>query len=466
MSQSKYKRLASNSFLFTIGNLGSKLITFFMLPLYTWKLSQSNFGISDLVMTTVSLLLPVVSLSVFDAVLRFSLDEDSDKIQIFTNSFFITLIGTAVLLVTIPIVIFFEIGYGIFIILILIAQIYQTLFSQYAKAINKIRIFAINGILLSFATAGLNVLFLVVFKLGITGYLFSIFLATMISNVWLWNVLKINRSINFKKLDRHFSGDLLKYSIPLIPNGIAFWITNTIGRYFILFFLGTSSNGLFAVANKIPSLLNVLNTIFFQAWQLSAIEEFDSTDNSKFYSRIFSFYSKFLFVGMSGILFILKPMISILVSQEFSDSWKYVPFLLLTVVYSSFSGFLGNYYVAAKSTNRVITTTIYGSIFNILGNGLLIPLVGLNGAGISSAISFFLVWIIRQKDTKRFVRTNLDIPNLVKNHIFIFSQIAGLYLLNGLGLIMWELSCLIIVLVINQEPILELIRMLSAKKTR
>ncbi|WP_270364556.1 hypothetical protein [Enterococcus malodoratus] len=72
MAQNKYKRLAGNSILFAVGNLGSKLISFFMLPLYTWKLTQSDFGISDLVLSTLSLLLPIISLSVYDAVLRFS----------------------------------------------------------------------------------------------------------------------------------------------------------------------------------------------------------------------------------------------------------------------------------------------------------------------------------------------------------------------------------------------------------
>lgn len=465
MGQNRYKRLASNSILFTIGNLGSKLIGFFMLPLYTWKLSQSDFGISDLVLTTVSLLLPIVSLSVYDAVLRFSLDKNSDHISIFSNSFFISFAGTIVMLIIIPFFLLFKIDHGISILFILIAQVYQTLFSQYAKAIDKIRIFATNGIILSFVTAGLNILFLVVFKMGIRGYLFSIFLATMISNIWLWNVLKINRSIDFSKLDRQVSIKLLKYSVPLIPNGITFWITNTVGRYFILFFLGTASNGIFAVANKIPSLLNVMNTIFFQAWQLSAIEEFNSVDSSKFYSRIFSFYSKFLFVGMSGILLILKPMMSVLVSQDFSTSWKYVPFLLLTVIYSSFSGFLGNYYAAAKKTTRVVTTTIYGSIFNVLGNVVLIPLIGLNGAGISSAISFFLLWIIRQKDTKKYVKTNLDIPNLVKNHVIIFAQITGLFLIDGIVLAICELVCLTIIVVINREPLLSLLK-ISLKKVR
>ncbi|WP_270364351.1 oligosaccharide flippase family protein, partial [Enterococcus malodoratus] len=397
--------------------------------------------------------------------LSFSLDRNKDIKEVFSNSMFISMIGVVIMIFSIPLFKICNVDYSIYIISILIAQSFQMLFSQYAKAIDKINIFAVNGIILSFLTAGLNILFLVIFNFGIHGYLLSVLVATIISDIGLWIVLALHKNIDVKKISKKGSKELLKYSIPLIPNGIAWWITNTVSRYFILFFLNTAANGIFAVANKIPSLLNILNTIFFQAWQLSAIEEFNSEDSSNFYSKIFSLYSKFLFIGMSGILLILKPLMNLLVSKEYFISWKFVPFLLLTVIYSSFSSFLGHYYAASKQTMKVFTTTVLGSVISILGNIVLIPMIGLNGAGISSSISFFIIWLIRLKDTKRFVKTSIDVPNLVKNHLFIFIQIAGLYLLNGIGLGIWEISCLIIVLIVNRELIFTLFQMLFHRKT-
>src|SRR5699024_6034075 len=101
---------------------------------------------------------------------------------------------------------------------------------------------------------------------------------------------------------------MLQYSIPLIPNSIAWWASNTINRYFILFLIGTSANGIFAVANRIPSLLSIVNSIFFQSWQLSAVEEYDSKDRNSFYTNVFNSYIKILFICTSGILVILKPL--------------------------------------------------------------------------------------------------------------------------------------------------------------
>lgn len=456
--KSKYKKLAGNSLLFAVGNLGSKLISFFMLPLYTLKLSQGDFGISDLIITTVSLLLPIVSLSVFDSVLRFSIEPNSDKKTIFTNSMFISLLGSMILLLCIPVVYLLNIEYGIYIVLILINQLFQMLFSQYAKAIEKIRMFAVNGIIISFLTASLNLLFLVVFNFGIQGYLLSILLANVLSNMWFWAKLKLYQEIDFSRIDKKEMKRLLIYSVPLIPNSIAWWITNTISRYFILYFIGTTANGIFAVANKIPSLLSVLNTIFFQAWQLSAIEEFGSKDSSKFYSKIFSLYSQFLFLGTSVILFILKPMMNIIVSSKFQSSWEFVPFLLLTVVYSSFAGFLGNYYAAAKKTTGVFTTTVVAAFINILGNLIFIPLFGLMGAGISSSFSFLCLWIIRQRDTKKFVETRINFTNIVMNHVLIFFQMIILFTVTGKLMLIIEFLSVLGSLFVNKNVVFGLLK--------
>lgn len=461
---SKYQRLAGNSLLFAVGNFGSKMITFIMLPLYTYKLSTGDFGVSDLILTTVSLLLPIVSLSVFDAVLRFTLEKNSNNKIIFSNSFIVSIIGAMLLSLCFPIISLLNINYGYYVILILIAQIFQSLFSQYAKAIDEIRLFAINGIILSFLTAGLNILFLVIFEFGIQGYLLSVLLANILSDVWLWTKLHLKKEIDLSLVKKKEIKVLLSYSLPLIPNSIAWWTTNAISRYFILYFVGTGANGIFAVANKIPSLLSVMNSIFFQAWQLSAIEEFDSEDKSDFYSNIFSLYSEFLFLGASIILLILRPIMSIMVSPEFESAWRYVPFLLLTVVYSSFSGFLGNYYAAAKKTSGVFTTTVIGAIINIIANFIFIPLLGLFGAGISSAISFLLTWIIRQQDTKKYVETKINIKNIVLNHTVIFGQIVALFLLNGFSLYIIEILFMCLSILVNRKVVKSFFGIISKRK--
>lgn len=419
----KFKRLINNSFLFAIGNLGSKLITFIMLPLYTAHLSSEDFGISDLILTTVTLLLPIVTLSIYEAVLRFSMEKDSNRIKIFTNSLSITVLSSAILGILLLPFQFYINNYIIYVVLILIAQLFQTLFSQYAKSINQVKVFAFNGILLTLFTASLNIICLLVFNMGIKGYLYSILFANILSNLYLWITLKLYKDVSLQQIDYKFTMRMIRYSIPLIPNSIALWINNVANRYFILYYLTPAANGLFAVANKIPTLLGVLNSIFFQAWQMSAIEEFQSKDKDKFYSKSFYLYSQFMFVGSMFLLLILQPLVKFLVDNEFYISWKYIPLLIIGVLYSSFSSFFGQYYIAAKKTTGVFTTTILGAAINIIANFIFIPHLGLQGAGLSSAISFLSIWLIRVFDTQKLVKTTINWNNMILNNIFLMIQI-------------------------------------------
>lgn len=426
--QSKYKKVISNSIVFAIGSLGSKFVNFFLLPLYTYTLTKSEYGATDIIQTSVNLMVPVISLSVFDAVLRFAMDKSVDRSQVLTVGVVGTCFGSIVATVIGIILVLCGVKYAIFLLFMVITQIIQSLFSQYIKAIGKVQIFAFNGIFLTFLTAILSFILLYLIHFGISGYFYSIISATLISNIYLFFREKLYKDISFKNFNKSLLREMLIYSIPLIPNTIAWWATNAINRYFILFFIGTSANGLFAVANKIPSLLSTVNTVFFQSWQISAIEEFDSKNSSKFYSNIFNAYFQLMFLGTACILSILKPLMHMLVSESFYGAWKYVPFLLLTVMYSSFSSFFDQYYVASKKTIGVLLTTIIGSIINITLNFIFIPMLGVEGAGISSAISFLSIWLIRIFDTRKFLITKFNLKNILFNHLFIFIQILVLFL--------------------------------------
>lgn len=458
MNNNKYKSLLNNSVLFAVGNLGSKLISFLMLPLYTYQLSSSAFGKADLVQTTVSLLLPVVSLSIFDAILRFGMDRDNDNSEIFTNGVMITIISSIIVFILGVTGELIGYSFSMYLTITLILQAIQSLYSQYIKAIGKVQIFAFNGILLSLLTAILNILLLVVMHLGINGYLLSIIIATLLSNVYLFFRVKLYNDFSLNKFNFNKLKEMLRFSVPLIPNSVAWWTTTTISRYFILFFINVTANGIFAVANRIPSLLSVLNSIFFQSWQMSAIQEYDSTDRGKFYSDIFFMYAELLFLGVSGILFILRPMMLILVSTEFRASWKYVPFLLITVLYSSFSGFLGQYYIAAKKTFGVFTTTVIGAVLNIIFNFIFIPTLGLMGAGISSALSFGILWLIRVKDTRKFVKTDLNVINILLNHIIIGLQISIMFTIDGLQMYIINFLLLCVSFFVNRYIVFSLYR--------
>lgn len=447
----KYKRLLGNSVIFAFGNLGSKLIAIMLVPFYTYLLSTGEYGTVDLITTTVNMLLPIISLSTFDTVLRFVLDKKENNQVILSNAFFITIVGCFVFLLIIPVFDFLKIQNGIYLYCILAAQAFQSMLSEYARASNHIKLFAFNGIFGAFITAIANIVLMYFFKLGIVGYLISLFIAAVGSIILLGFKLKINTKISYKLVQKKILRKMLVYSIPLIPNALAWWVNNASSRYFILYFVGVSANGLFAVANKIPSLLNMLNSIFFQSWQISAIEEYNSESRAHFYSKVFSVYCQFLFISSVAILLVLKPFMLFAVARDFYSAWRFVPLLLLAVIYSSFSGFLGTNYVAAKKTVGVMTTTIIGAILNVVFCFLFVPLFKVNGAGLSSALSFFCIWLLRIYDTKKFININLNVKNILFNHILFLGVYLVLLLSNIYVSELIGLFLLVLLLFVDKE---------------
>lgn len=422
-----YKKLVGNSFIFAIGRLGSQALSFILVPVYTYYLSTAEFGSVDLVVTTSNMLIPIVSASIFDAVFRYTLEDVKKKDSILINSLFISIIGFCISIIFFPIIYYIDIisdlSFVFFMYCILFVLIIERILAEFARAIGEIKIFAINGILLAFSTGILNILFIVFLSLGVLGYFLAMIFANAISIAYLLYSTKPYKNFDFNLIKTPVIKVLLAYSIPLIPNALMWWLINASSRYFIAFYLSVNDNGLFAVASRIPTLITIVTQIFMQAWQLSAIEEYATDDTDSFYSNVFNFLASFLFLGTSAILILLKPMFNLLFSADYYSGWLTVPFLLLSAVFSSFSGFLGTNYIAAKKTGGVFKTSVYGGIISIILNFVLISRFGLIGAGLSSMISFLVMWLLRLYDTKNLVGMDTDWKLIIGNLVVIFFHI-------------------------------------------
>lgn len=462
-----YKKLMNNSIIFAIGNLGSKVISLLLVPLYTYHLTTAEFGTVDIIVTTTRLLMPIISLSIFDAVLRFIMDKTYDNSDVITLSVKATILGSAVLLTLLPILEMLNVfsGYLVYMYMVLVAQSFESIFSQYARAIGKLKIFATNGILMSLVLAISNVFFLVYIKAGIEGYLFSIVVSNIISILYLLKSLKIKFSFKTIGFKSALFKEMLNYSIPLIPNALMWWTMSASNRYILLYSIGASANGLFAVAQKIPTLLSVVSSIFAQSWQLSAIEEYESKERSHFYSKVFKNYSILMFISVSVILVVIKLLLKVSLAEEYFIAWEVVPFLLFGSMFNSFSVFLGSNYIAAKETKGVFKTTIYGTFVTIIIGAVLIPLLGVKGAGISIMMSSMVMWIVRMYDTKKYIEMTLEINIIIKNISILIIQSSLLYLnLSSLMELVIGFIFFILMLVVNRSFFTSIIHLFLGNK--
>ncbi|KRG09608.1 hypothetical protein ACA29_22975 [Lederbergia galactosidilytica] len=466
MGKNNYKKLFNNSLIFAIGDIGSKGITLLLVPLYTFYLTQSEYGSIDIIQVTINLLIPILSLSIFEAVLRYVMDNE-DISAVFTNGFIITLISS-ILAALISVIIYFITSNELifYVSLIIVFQLFQSLCAQFIRGIGKVKVFAINGILIAFTIAFMNVVFIAWFKLGIKGYLLATIIGLLVSFIYINVSTNLVKYVKFSTINSSMSKTMLKYSVPLMPNSIMWWIINASSRYFILIFSGTFYNGLFAVAAKIPSILSIFNSIFFKAWQLSAIEEYKSNNKSVFFSKIFNFYQQFLFIVIAFILLALKKVLEFAISSDFYAAWKYIPLLLVAVLFSSFSSFLGTNYIASKETKGVFKSSVLGGITNITLNLITIPLFGVIGASISSMLSFFVMTIMRWQDTKKYIDIEYNYKNILLNFILLIINITIMYL-NLTSLFEYTLQIIIISLVLlNNRTLLKSAIRLAKYKLR
>lgn len=426
----KYKKLINNSFIFTIGSLGTKVITFILIPLYTFFLLPKELGIIDIFIVSLNFVVPLFTLSIFDAVFRFTMDREYDSKKIIVNAFIVNFFGVAILLLLSPLFYYyFNVGTLFFTMTsIVLLQFFYASLSQYIRALGKVKLYVLASLINSVSLLFLNIFFLWYMKLGINGYFISYLLSLLIAFLLLLKFENPFKHFQLSIIDVKLIRIMLMYSIPLIPNALMWWIITLSDRYLINIFLGLAANGIYAVASKIPGVITIINSIFFQAWQISAIEESENRKVSTFQSNIFNTFSFVTLSSTSLIIVNLKLIISNFVGEDYYISWMIVPFLLLSVVFSGFSSFLGTNYIVTKNTKGILLTTIYGAVGNILLNLVLIPPLGLKGAALSTLFSFVLVFIIRLKEVKKTTMLKVDWLNFYLTLTLIFIQIGVLFL--------------------------------------
>lgn len=449
----RYKRLFNNSVLFAIGNLGSKLLGFIMVPFYTRVLTTADFGTADFITTLVNLFTPIVTLSVADAVFRFTMEKANNPAKVLSNGMVISLASLLLAGLVFPLVGNIEYIKVIFVLTFLGSLV--LMFQEFARAIDKVKIFAFTGILVTVVTVLSNIFLLFLNNYGLSGYLLSMVIAQAIALIYLIIILRAWQYLKFSEVNVRFIKIMLIYGIPLMPNTLSWWLSSAASRIFVVAYAGVAANGIYAVANKVPSLISILYTIFTQAWQMSAVEEFKNKDNAVFYSTVFNLTIRVLLIGISGVIAFDQILVKILAAPDYYAAWKIVPFLGLAVLYTSLSSFLGTTYIAALKTKGILFTTVLGAVINVLLNFIFTPRFGALGAAISSMVAFLAVMLVRLWDTKKFVDIKVNWGVFFRGHVILILQLFVIFLLgNYLGQVVLILL-FIIMLGLNIAPLIK-----------
>lgn len=462
----KKKELFKNTVIVAFGQICTKFISFFLLPLYTTYLSSAEFGIVDLLNTYVSLLIPIFFLQIDQAVFRFLIDvrEDENKQKIYiSNAFFIIIIQLiSYFIFFLLFSIFLENDYKIFLATNVIMCMLSSLSLQISRGLGDNVTYSKGSLIAGGGAVILNVIFITLLHMGAIGMLCATLLSNFLCLLYVTLKRKIYKYISKTLINKKEIKTLLKYSIPLIPNAISWWIINASDRTIVSIILGVAINGVYSAANKFSSICITIYSVFNLTWTESAALHYKDKDNSQYFSELFNNTIKlFSFICLFVITIMPFAFSFFIKGKDYSLAYYQIPILMVATIFNIVVTFLGAIYISMKKSNEIAKTSIYSAIINIATHLLLIKFIGLYAASISTLIAYFSMSIYRFMDIQKYIKITID-----KKFIFIFfvelSISLFLYYINNIYLnILSLLACIIIAILYNKNTIKSLILMLK-----
>ena len=417
-TRGRFGKLFSDTVILAIGTFGSKLLVFLLMPLYTALLSPSQYGTAELITGTANLIMPFACVGITSGIFRFAAEKGTDREGVFSSG--MVLLGAGLCGTVLLGAVALCIGAAwrteiLLVVLYVLAADLQAVCAQYVRAIDRTRLFAVQGILNTLVTVGFNILVLMAFDLGVTGYVLSTVVGNLLTTAFLVVSAGLWRVFRLSRVSRTAMRELFRFSLPMVPTTICWLITDLSDRYLVSWFCGEAVNGVYSAAYKIPTIVNLVSGIFMQAWQFSAVvQSADGEECSRFYSQVFRGFLSVIFIGSGGLILLSPWLCRLLLNSAYHEAWRYMPTLLCAAALESVVSFLASVYMVRKKSMHSFLTAVAGTGLNLLLNFLFIPRTGTFGgalgAAIATLIGYAAVWVLRMADVPRLLRFRLYLP--------------------------------------------------------
>jgi len=432
---SKEKKLLQNTLLFSVGNAGAKLMMLVIVPLYTYYVSVEQMGQYDLIHIYANLFSPIACVALHEGLYRWLLDGNSIKENVLKSGVIYALVAIVIFdALVIAVWKIVEFPFLIEFILMVDSSCLYTISQFVTRGLCNYKIYAVQGIVYSVLLIIATVVLVICIGLQARGLMLSVVIAAFGTSVFLISVQKLWGNYIVKgHIDKTLSKDLVKYSLPIVPNTVAWWMVSSSNRAIINWGIGVAANGIFAIAMKFPSLVAMLTTFFYQAWQEQAITEYDSKERDIYYSKIFNLYMKLLLSGIIVLLPVTKIIVIHFMDPSYEDAYKYVGILYIASVLNAFAAFYGTGYLSTKKTAGAFSTTIYGAITNVIVTFVLIKYIGLYAAALGNMLGNGAIWIARMIQTKKYFHIEIKKIQMI---LLLGACVISIVLVNYAGSIL------------------------------
>lgn len=459
--------LFKNTIIISIGKFSTQIISYLLLPLYTSILSTSDYGTYDLLVTICIFVIPLITIMMEESMFRFLIDEDSDlgKQKVISTSVLYALLSTLIWC-SIGFIILSLIGYEYTIVFLIymVSSILMKLTNGISRGLSKLKIYSLSNFILSILTIGLNILFIAVFEWGVYGLLYSTVIANILTCLFVLIKLRVYKLIRIKYFEKKRLKEMLKYSFPLVPNNISWYIINISDRIIVVSLLGSNVNGIYAMANKFPNIMNNFSSFFFTAFKENVAVAIKRKNYEEYYNNIYDIVHN-AFIAISLLIISILPFIfNIFIKKDYVEAFNYIPLLVIALYYGNMAGFYGTLFTAFKESKLIGKSTIVGAIVNLVIHLSLIHFINIYAAIISTLLSNYVVCLYRKVKLKDYVTLH---P--LKDYylsIFMLIMVTVLYLLKNTWLNILSLIIVVVYVYVTNKDLISDIKNLLFNKVK
>ena len=405
--------LLGNTLVFALGGLAIKAVSLVLMPLYTTALTAGEYGTAELLNSAIEIVLPLLSAGVVEALYRFSIDDDVPKDELFAGS--LVVLGGGVVCAGVLCSLagaVWDVKHAVsFFVLFCSVCVFKAT-TQLARGLGHVRRFVVYGLINALAMVVATYVLLVHAHAGIEGYLWSYSIGYLVGGIAAFLGSAEYRLLAPFRVDRELLRRMLVYSLPLVPNLLSWWLVSVSGRYVVLWGSGLAAAGLFTAASKMPSLINIVASVFQQAWQYSTAREINSPDRGAFFGSVLRGYSLATLTAAGLVIALNRPISRVMLQAEFAEGWRYVPLFMLAATFGVMTIFFGTFYQALMNSRMLMVSTALGAVVNVILGVALVPFMGPWGAGLAGAVAYALVLVVRARDLRRRIDLPIDRPRL------------------------------------------------------
>ena len=434
------QKIFNNSLLFALGTIFSKAVGFFLVPIYTYNVSDVDYGIATTITTFVSTFGIVIMLSLRAALIRFYNEYDEREKQSFVGTITCFVCVNAVVICTLlcllnklyspflfkdvdfyPLVFFGVLSLGA-------EGVYLT-YQSLLQAKQDGKSYSVNSIIYLFIHAIAVIFFVLFLQLGALG----IVLSNLVTNVCfaIYGVVSmLKRGLMRLAWNPSMLARSLKYSLPILPHNLSSNLNTYATKLIINTFIGYVLSGLYTLASQFSTLISLVQSSINLAFRPWFIEQMDNGEDGRSQIKYMSvmIMSIYSFAAV-GICLFCKEIVVMMAEQSYTNAWKMVPFfvvaqLITFIYYSHVQALMYN----VKMSKFTVFCSSSGLAVNIIVSLLLVKPLNIYGVLIASLVSKVTMAMLTVYVSRKAEKVDFGLKKMI---FYILTSIV----LIGVGMI-------------------------------